>query len=255
LEHEVDNPEEELEKVNQAIRRYEVVLRSSSDVDQQDRARHKLRSLRSFRAKLLQGFDLKQKEEETPDSPAEAQRPLGKYLTLIVKRGRQEEITDPEAYHLSLYLDFYEQEFLTIFSERKLRLDFQHSLERDGFYHRFQEVRRKLDDFKHELDRIHEGDHSRAEQIEMRKRSMKMKRVFAVEMNKLLKSVIGFTETLLEDIAKDGLICLNGFDPVEFDEIEGVRYLEGKTVQESLNIIYECSLEILAYLNIPEFNS
>jgi hypothetical protein len=84
---------------------------------------------------------------------------------------------------------------------------------------------------------------------------MKMKRVFAVEMNKLLKSVIDFTETLLDDIEKEGMICLNGFDPVEFDEIEGRRYLEGKTVQEALNIVYECSLEILDYLNIPEFNS
>jgi len=255
LEHEVDNPEEELEKVNQAIRRYEVVLRSSPDADQQSRARSKLRSLKSFREKLLQGFDLKPKEEETPETPPETERVRGKYLGNILEQSRQEKISDTEAYHLSLYLEFYEREFLTIFSERKLRLDFQHSLERDGFYHRFQEVRRKLDDFRHELERIHEGDHSRAEQIEMRKRSMKMKRVFAMEMNKLLKSVIIFTETLLDDIRKEGMICLNGFEPVEFDEIEGKRYLEGKTVQEALTIIYECSLEILDYLHIPEFNS
>ena len=70
LAHEVDNPEEELKKVNEAIRRYEVVLKSSSDYDRQTRVRAKLRSLRSFRAKLLQGFDV-------PEDAAPLQPPSG----------------------------------------------------------------------------------------------------------------------------------------------------------------------------------
>jgi len=253
----VDNPEEEFHKANAAIRKYEIILKSTADFDQQERVRAKLRSLRSFRDKLQHGFDLERRPEANGQRKAgeAAGRPAGKYLGEVLASSRQEKITDTEVYYLSHYLDFFDRELLSIFSERQLRLDFQHSLERDSFYHRVQEIRRKVDDFKHELGRIHEGDHSRMEQIEMRKRSMKMKRVLTVETSKVLKAVLNFAETLLEDIADEGLICLNGEEPLYFEEIEGRRYLEGKTVQEALTIIHEFCREVLDYLNIPEFRA
>jgi len=254
LAQEIDNPEEELTKVNEAIRKYEVIIKSTSDTEQQNRVRSKLRTLKSFREKLLMGFDINEEQIKPSGVSENQERAEGKFLSQLLKNYRGEKIADAETQHLCLYFDFFERDFLTLFSGRKLKLDFQHSIERDSFYHRFQDIRKRLNDFIHELNRIHEGIHRRIEQIDMRKRSMKMKRVLAMEANRLFKSIASFSRTLLDDLEDEGLICLNGDESIIFDEIEGKMYLKGRTVHEALEVIHEYCVEVLSFLNVPEFD-
>ena len=254
MAQEIDNPEEELAKVTEAIKKYEVIIKSTSDKEQQHRVRSKLRTLKNFREKLLQGFEINEEEIEPPGTSENQEKEEGKFLRPLLKKCRDEKIADEEIQYLSLYFDFFVREFLTLFSGRKLKLDFQHSIERDSFYHRFQDIRRRINDFIHELNRIHEGIHRRVEQIDMRKRSMKMKRVLTMEANRLFKSVASFSRTLLDDLEDEGLICLNGDESIIFDQIEGKMYLKGKTVLEALEVIHEYCVEVLSFLNVPEFD-
>ena len=141
-----------------------------------------------------------------------------------------------------------------IFSERKMRLDFQHSLERDSYYHRFQDVARKMKDYEDELGIVEEEADQRVDEtVEKRKRTLKMKRVLSLEANKFFNSVIDFTGELVDDIKVDGLKCLNGHETVLFDDIEGKRFLEGKTLREALQSIREFSIEVRDLLNVPDF--
>ena len=62
----IENPEEELRKINKVITQYALVLRTSSDLSQQDRAKQKLATLRAYKKKLLQVYDIE--EGENPKS-------------------------------------------------------------------------------------------------------------------------------------------------------------------------------------------
>ena len=250
----IENPEEEIEKLEKVITQYTLVLKTSSDASQKERARAKLKSLKERRKQLLQVFDIDKNREEEKHS-GEAQKPPLKYLGYILREGIERPIEDQEMNRLSLYLRFFDQEFLMIFSERKMKLDFQHSMERDSYYHRFQDALRKLNDFEGELERLDAGEQRMEEKLEIKRRTAKMKRALTVESNKIFDSVLKFTTELIADIAEDGLKCLNSTESIHFDEIEGKRYLEGKSVEEALAIIKEFTLEVIDFLNVPNFGT
>jgi hypothetical protein len=133
-----------------------------------------------------------------------------------------------------------------------LRLDFQHSLERDSYYSRFQELSRKLEDILLEIERSENAVRAE-EKLDLRKRIARMSRVLSVEADKYFKAVIRFVTVLIEDLDQGGVKCLNGDEPIEFDKIEGERYLEGETVYNALVKSREFSTELLNFLDVPEF--
>lgn len=249
----IENPEEELKKINKVITQYTLVLKTTTDAAQQKRVKQKLVSLREYREKLIQVCEpLKAQDEES--APSEPKQPPLKYLGYIVREGIERPIRDQEVNRLSLYLKFFDRELLVVFSERKMRLDFQHSLERDTFYLRFQEAQRKLTDFEEELKRSEEEESKIEDKLERKRRISKMKRALTVEANRFFTAILTFASELVTDIAEDGLKCLNGNGTIHLDEIERKSYLEGKTVKEALEIIQEFSLEVIDFLNVPDFN-
>ena len=253
LPEEIGDPEEELRKINRVISQYALVLRTTSDLAQQDRAKQKLATLRAYRKKLLQVYELDDDDNTASASSKADSKQSRKYLGEIIRQGIDETISDPEMNKLNLYLDFFDREFLMIFSERKMRLDFQHSLERDSYYHRFQGTLRKMRDFHDELEQIKEAEERAGEKGERKKRILRMKRVLTIEADRLFDSVVRFTGELVMDIENDGLKCLNGNDSVYFDDVEGKKYLEGRKLNEALQSIREFSQEVIEFLNVPDF--
>ncbi len=253
LPEEIGDPEEELRKINRVISQYALVLRTTSDLSQQDRAKQKLATLRAYRKKLLQVYELDDDDNTASASSKADSKQSRKYLGEIIRQGIDETISDPEMNKLNLYLDFFDREFLMIFSERKMRLDFQHSLERDSYYHRFQGTLRKMRDFRDELEQIKETEERAGEKGERKKRILRMKRVLTIEADRLFDSVVRFTGELVMDIENDGLKCLNGNDSVYLDDVEGKKYLEGRKLNEALQSIREFSQEVIEFLNVPDF--
>lgn len=254
LPEEIENPEEELRKINKVISQYALVLRTTLDLSQQDRARQKLATLRAYKKKLLQVYELEDDVDTDSESFDADSKQSREYLSEIIRQGIDETITDPEMNKLMLYLNFFDREFLMIFSERKMRLDFQHSLERDSYYHRFQETLRKMRDFHDELEQIEETEKRAGEKGEKKKRILRMKRVLTIEANRLFNSVVRFTDELVMDIENDGLKCLNGNESVHFDDIEGKKYLEGRKLREALESIRGFSQEVIEFLDVPDFD-
>jgi len=249
----IENPEEELRKINKVITQYTLVLRTTSDLSQQDRAKQKLATLRAYKQKLLQVYDLEEGENPKSTSSIADTKKSRKYLSEILRQGINETISDPEMNKLKLYLEFFDREFLMIFSERKMRLDFQHSLERDSYYHRFQDILRKMRDFRDELQQIEKSEKRAEDNVEKKKRILRMKRVLTIEANRMFGSVVRFADELVMDIENDGLKCLNGNASVHFDDIEGKKYLDGRKLYEALQSISEFSQEVIEFLNVPDF--
>jgi len=250
-------PAEELKRLNRAIRQFESVFKSTQDAQQRERVGRELKQLRIYRDKLESFHDIDPTEVEESAAPDEM---AGfSFLRRILDRGgagteAAEGDPDREIRHLLLYLHFFEKEFLVLLSETKLKLDFKHSLERDSYYHRFESLRRLVEDVRADAARIDEFLGQRHEE-DMRKRSFKKKHNVVLESDKFFRSLIRFSGILAADIAARGSTCLNANDTLHFSRIEGKRYLEGMTVQEALGQLRDLAQEVADYLNVPQIES
>lgn len=245
-------PEEELKRLNRLIRQFESVQKSTTDPLQRDRVSIQLKKLKTYREKV-ESFHIINKEEliEIDEYDEFQNYPFLEELVEKEKDIRSEQkYIDREVMHFSLYIYFFEKEFLALLSGTKLKLDFKHSLERDSFYHRFQNMRRQMHDFEDDTSRInqYEGKHEE----DMRMRSFKKKRNLVVEADRLFRALNSFAGELIEDIKNDGLKCLNSNDLIQFDKIEGIRYLAGFPVREALVRLNKFAKEVVSFLNVPQ---
>jgi len=243
-------PEEELRRLNRLIRQYETVYRTTADADQRERAGRELKELKSYRDKILavNVIDRGKLSEPPAGGDALADFPV---LSRLVAGDTDAGEGDQEVRHIALYLGHFEREFLPILTETRLKLDFKHSLERDGFYRRFQEVQRRLDDWREAHRRLDDGGFNRELEGEVRTRIFKLERNLAVEASRLFRAVQRFAEVLLEDARGDGVMCLNGDAPISFDRIEGERLLAGLPVTDALQQLDAFAAEVTVYLRVP----
>jgi hypothetical protein len=244
-------PEEELRKLNRLIRQYETVYRTTTDEGQRDRAGRELKELKAYRAKILavNVIDRGKVAEQTDAGDALADFPV---LSRLVAGDTEPWEGDQEVRHIALYLGHFEREFLPILTETRLKLDFKHSLERDGFYRRFQEVQRRLDDWHEAHRRLDAGGFNRELESEVRTRIFKLERNLAVEASRFFRAVNRFAVTLVEDARGDGVKCLNGDEPIAFDRIEGERLLAGLPVVDALQALESFAEEVAGYLRVPD---
>jgi hypothetical protein len=246
-------PEEELKKLNKLIRQYETVYRTTPDAGQRERAARQLKEMKSYRAKILavNVIDSKKIEE-----PLESSDDLDAFPILRkLAETDVSSIEDQETALIILSVRHYQSEFLPFLTEKQLKLDFKFSMDRDGFYRRFQELDRRIVDFLEERRRLEEGFFSKDMETEVRKRGFKLKRLIAVEASRFFRSIGRFTKELVEDASGDGVKCLNAEREIAFDEIEGKKSLDGKTVLFALGELNALAAEVVAFLNIPEIET
>jgi hypothetical protein len=86
----------------------------------------------------------------------------------------------------------------------------------------------------------------------MRRRNDKLKRQTKSDAAKFFRAVRAFCEELVEDSDGDGVKCLNGKDEIVFEDIEGRRLLEGRSVRDALVVLAGFASEVVAYLKVPE---
>jgi hypothetical protein len=255
-------PVEELKRLNRLIRQFEAVFKTTRDPLQRERVTRELRQLRLYKERLESFHEFDPQELEEPGREDELEQ--YPYLKLAVDAGAEKgspaskvnaaDYPDREVYQLALYLALFESEFLSLLSETRLKLDFKHSLERDSFYHRFENLRRLLDDIREETSRLEENLGQKHEE-EMRMRGIRMSRNASMEAVKFFRNLSRFAGSLSEDIAGARSVCLNPDDMLRFDKLSGRRLLEGLSVQKALATLFEFSQEVVQFLNVPQIES
>jgi hypothetical protein len=255
-------PAEELQRLNRLIRQFESVFKSTRDPLQRERVTRELRQLKTYKEKLESFHEFDPRELEEPGEQDELEELP--YLKKAVAAGGEkdspasrihaEDYQDREVYQLALYLAYFESEFLALLSETRLKLDFKHSLERDSFYHRFENLRRLLEDLREDASRIEDFLGQKHEE-EMRMRSFKKSRNLIMESDKFFRNLQRFSGGLCEDIGASGSICLNPRDLLRFDRMQGGRQLEGLSVEKALARLAEFSSEVARFLNVPQIES
>jgi hypothetical protein len=247
-------PEEEVRRLNRLIRQYEDVWRTTPDADQKERASRQLRELRAYRDKILAVNVI---DRGKVDEPKEAPDALAEWPLLRELEAADDKTADldVEVRHVALYLDHFSQEYLPFLTETRLKLDLKRAIERDAFYRRFQELERRLEDWREAHRRLDDGGFNRDLENEIRTRLFKLKRILAVEASRFFRSLQRFARVLVEDARTDGVQCLNAKDEIAFDPIEGVRRLAGRTVEEALGELEVFATEAVDYLSIPEIGN
>ncbi|MFP4115331.1 MAG: hypothetical protein ACOC1I_03900 [Spirochaetota bacterium] len=152
-----------------------------------------------------------------------------------------------------LYLDYFEREFLGMFTSRKMRLDVKYSVERDSFYDIYYQVSRSLQNYRTEADRIAAGSYTKQYEADILKRKVEMRHAVLIELDWFFRKLKRFAKELIEDIEQDELRCQNPSEPLEYTSLDGERLLRGQTVEEGIRMLYEYVSEAVDYLEIPEF--
>jgi len=263
-------PEEEVKGLNKLIKQYETVYRTTPDADQKVRVERQLKDLRSYREKILTVNVIREQDLEEEVSGEDPLEHVPQLKALLAKNSTDSpaEAVAPfttgdsppttaqeEMFHLALYVRQYEREFLPFLTEKQLKLDFTHSLDRDAFYNSFQAIQRKISGYRDESRRLAEGLVSRDMELEIRKRTLKLTRLIQAEAARFFRSIERFCGILIEDAHGDMVKCLNCSGVISFDSIEGARLLQGRTVGGALGDLREFAAEAVAFLNIPDIES
>lgn len=159
-----------------------------------------------------------------------------------------------EVQALLLYLRYFEEEFLGLFSERKLKLDVEYSVERDGFYHQCTQLGRRIRNYCDEARRVQQGDYARTYEQDMLKRIVEMRHAVVIESNNFFRKVHRFTGELIDDIDGDGILCQNGDAELRYSDIDREGELRGLSVRKGLQLLFDVCDEIIEYLDVPDFN-
>jgi hypothetical protein len=259
-------PEEELARLNRLISQYATVYRTTTDPDQKERVERQVKELRSYRDKLLAVNVIENTEVEQPEEEDELAAfplletlraenvalPYGDALESVAAKGANPTASQEEVFNLSLYARRFEREFLPFLTEKKLKLDFKYSMDRDAFYSPLQALQRRIVDYRQETRRLAEGAVNREMEMETKKRTGKMARLLSVEGARLFRGLQHFAADLEEDADGDGVKCLNADDTIQFDRVEGTRQLEGLSVREALRELGALAEEAVSYLNVPD---
>jgi hypothetical protein len=152
-----------------------------------------------------------------------------------------------------LYTQYFDDEFLGMLTERKLKLDVKFSLERDTFYNLFSNLARRRDDYLVEAERIRTGEYSKSYEEDILKRLVEMRHNLFIECDRFFRRLGRFAHDLVEDMSGDGILCQNADDELEYTSIDRENVLRGRTVKQGVTMLAELCDEIVDYLDIPDF--
>jgi len=193
-------------------------------------------------------------ESSPNEAPAAAEFPIlsriwSRYKDLVRKNQSQ----GRDVQSLLVYMHYFDDEFLGLMNERKLKLDVKFSVERDSFYNRFSELERHMKNFLEESERIQNGDYSKRYEADILKRMVEMRHTLFVEADRFFRRVLEFSGQLLDDLEGETILCQNGDDVLSYTDIDRESELPGLTVQAALQRLYDFSDEVVLYLDIPNF--
>ncbi len=257
------DPEEELKKLNSLIRQYETVFHTTRNDEQRERVSKQLKELRSSRQMILDmnfiDVEALQQSQALDEFKhlrrlldGEKHRPSAERLERLSAGDAESSPVQTEIFNLALYARFFRSEFLPFLTEKRLKLDYKFSIERSGFYTKFSELGRRIDDFRKENARLSNGTVSKEIEVEVRRRYDKIARQAKTDAAKFFREVLSFCEELVEDVHGDGVKCLNGSEAIVFDDIEGKHLLDGMKVGDALAVLAGLASEVVAYLKVPE---
>lgn len=255
MEERTDDLKSNFRELNERIRKLQNDLKSKRDSMGQRRVVEELSKLEQEKNELSNLFTEEQAAEFVDEESTADEFPILRELSRVyadVTERHRNQFRDVRA--LAIYLQYFDDEFLGLMSERKLRLDVKYSLERDSFYALFTELRRKLEEYAEEAERVKSGLYSPDYEEELMRRLVEMRHGLFISADKFFGQVNRFAGDLLDDLEQETILCQNGNEKLNYSGIDRETVLRGVTVYEALEKLYDLTDEILNYLDVPHFD-
>ena len=250
------------EKIQGLVKRFEMVMKTSSNPQQQKRASVHIAKMNKDLEKLNKGdfseedgkkyfqFDVPKRISDDENSGSFT----GKYEILhtvpILQASKFCSI--PEVNAIYSYLAYFENEFWGGISDFHLKLDFNHSQKRDIFYHNLNVLKIS---FKNYLDILEDLENT-TNTLEYTENLKKMRSKYYMELlikvGEFISQLYQFITSIILDYESEGNIILNPHEVLNFDKIQGERDLEGLTVLQALKKLQQFLSEVAEYLSLPE---
>jgi hypothetical protein len=243
----------ELESKQRILKQLEGVYKTSRDGFQKKRVLKEIEevktTIKNLKGKLfIIGFENELEEDEEQER-IQSISILESISVLPFRRDSR----DREIDAVISYMEFYEDNYLSIFSEYYIKLDFNHSIRRDMFYPRFMEIKKILKEYNYELDILNREEYNSIAFYRDKSVIHKIRHRYLLSLDKYFKDLKGFLEILIDDYRTSGNIVLNPHGILSLSEFERNRRLDGYTVIDSLNEIYVFTVEFIRFLGMPNF--
>lgn len=247
----------EIKSKEQILKQLKGVYKTSTDHLQKNRVLKEMEEVKqlinNLKGKLIihdLENDLFKEEEEDEDEEEETEEAFSILGAIEVPPYRNDS-KDREIDAVISYMDFFEVNYLSILSEYYIKLDFNYSIKRDMFYPRFMEIKKILKEYNYELDILNREEFNSIAFYRDKSVIHKIRHRYLLTLDKYFKDLKNFLEVLIDDYKSDGNIILNPHDLLSLSEFEINRRLEGCSVIESLNEMFNFSVELIKFLNLP----
>ena len=255
------------EKLEEILKRLEGVYKTTIDPKQKERVKKEIDALKAKikASKPLESKEVLLENESTekvikPEVEKENKTDAGIMSFTedfpILSKIKIEKIhpfsDDNEINMVVCYLREFEKNYWSALSDFHLKLDYNHSRERDKFYDQLEGCNRILRDYIKNLD---EFEKAQIESYKERLKMMKLKvgRAFLIATYEFMKSLNNFINYLIQDYNNKGNIILNPDEIIKFSKLEGNnKELAGKTVIEALKQVFNFTEEFLKMIKIPD---
>lgn len=248
-----DGPGARRSQIRRNIESLQGKLKSTRNPFQQSSIADELSKLEQERMELDNLFEDEPVEDPDEDAPRDQFPHLNRIWTRYDAVLRECQHLERDIRASILYVQYFEDEFLGMFTNRKLRLDVKYSVERDSFYDVYDQVSRSLAHYRQEADRIRDGRYTKQYEIDILKRKVEMRHAVLIEVDWFFRKLRRFSMELLNDIASEQLLCQNPDEELNYTSIDKETVLRGRLVRDGLHELFDLSTEAVGYVDLPEF--
>jgi hypothetical protein len=251
--------QDQLDKMSMVISQLEGVLKTTRNGEQKSRVQKQLREIRALYQQAAEGQELPASRlsklgaaKGEPEAADVAVTTVPSVLDSVEVRAIIPECDDAEINRVHSYLVYFENEFWATMSDYHLKLDYNHSFTRDGFFNLLEGCKRSLKNYCDVLLETLRGGTNREYAEQLKNMHTRMRRGYLMEVNRFLKRIQEFSTELVNDHESGGNMILNPHDVLTFDRLEGRRSLEGVKIIDGIRMMREFTQDFLSFLSLPE---
>ncbi len=244
------------QRIREMIDNLEGVLKTSGSVDQRRRVAVEIHNLKKDLEKNpLTLLDEDEVSQESTDPEEATKDPLDYFDILkhipIVETSRG--FVNRELDEIYTFLKYFEDEHLGMLGEYHLKLDYNRSLVRDGFYSKIHDLHTVINHYANALAKYEHDKDLLVSKTNQKLLVQEEYRNLLTKLGSFFRKLYQFADDLVENYNNNGNLVLNPHDKLTFDSSLGEsQVLNGCTVIEGIQDLHRFLTELLEYLNLPD---
>ncbi|MCX8028887.1 MAG: hypothetical protein N2712_02715 [Brevinematales bacterium] len=239
------------ERINNIKKMLESALALAKDPRRQESIKASLVLVMKDLKKIDEGTfteeDLKKYEFSTREDKIEQVEISFDILETIPKISPSPHISDKELVDVNSYMDFFEREYLPLFTTKYLKVIFSYQHKLDYFFSEFRRVQMLFSKYVELIENISRSD-SDAYISEMQKLRRKRFRELLFNIDKFFEEIQEFLESILENPTSDGILLEPHF-LIEFDSDQN-KVINNIEAIDAIKDMYKFVIEFRNYIGV-----